>query len=86
MCALCRWVRVPDEAGPGGGIDCETGRGSSLMQVGEGMGEKMPWQQRRQQRADAGGHKTPEAWSDLGSFVKSALSEDERQADKVVSS
>lgn len=78
---------MPDEAGPGGGIDCETGRGSSLMQAGEGMGAKMPWQQRRrrQQRADAGGHKKPEAWSDLGSFVKSALSEDERQANKVVS-
>lgn len=78
---------MPDEAGPGGGIDCETGRGSSLMQAGEGTGAKTPWQQRRrqQQRADAGGHKTPEAWSDLGSFVKSALSENETQADKVVS-
>lgn len=70
---------MPDEAGPGGGADCETGRGSSLMQAGERMGAMTPWRQQRprQQRADAVGHKTPGVWSDLGSFVKSALSEDE---------
>lgn len=73
-----RCVQGPGAAGPEGGADSETGRGSSSMQGVEGRGAVLPWQQQQQQRAGAVGDRRQEVWSGLGSSVERDESEEEK--------
>lgn len=69
MCVVNRWVQPLGGAAPGGGADCETGRGLSLWFAGGGTASKVPGRQQLRRTGDVVRDR-PEVCSGPGSSVE----------------